>query len=165
MPRTVHALALVSALCSAGATIFIRQGLRGRGPYTGFWINLVVGTVGLWAAVLLTGGFGHPSAAGVAFFVLAGLIGTVAGRLLRFVSIDKVGASVAASLINLHPLVATGVAILLLGERVTAPILGARWSSCSGRPCSPSAGSGPGSGHGRLRFPCCRPPASASSPC
>src|SRR2546425_801431 len=123
MPRTVHALALVSALCSAGATIFIRQGLRGRGPYTGFWINLVVGTVGLWAAVLLTGGFGHPSAAGVAFFVLAGLIGTVAGRLLRFVSIDKVGASVAASLINLHPLVATGVAILLLGERVTAPIL------------------------------------------
>src|SRR3989449_8941855 len=123
MPRTVHALALVSALCSAGATILIRQGLRGRGPYTGFWINLVVGTVGLWAAVLLTGGFGHPSAAGVAFFVLAGLIGTVAGRLLRFVSIDKVGASVAASLINLHPLVATGVAILLLGERVTAPIL------------------------------------------
>src|SRR5256886_10521347 len=123
MPRTVHALALVSALCSAGATIFIRQGLRGRGPYTGFWINLVVGTVGLWAAVLLTGGFGHPSAAGVAFFVLAGLIGTVAGRLLRFVSIDRVGASVAASLINLHPLVATGVAILLLGERVTPPIL------------------------------------------
>src|SRR5436309_3176969 len=123
MPRTVHALALVSALCSAGATILIRQGLRGRGPYTGFWINLVVGTVGLWAAVLLTGGFGRPSAAGVAFFVLAGLIGTVAGRLLRFVSIDKVGASVAASLINLHPLVATGVAILLLGERVTAPIL------------------------------------------
>src|SRR2546425_654582 len=71
MPRTVHALALVSALCSAGATIFIRQGLRGRGPYTGFWINLVVGTVGLWAAVLLTGGFGHPSAAGVAFVVVA----------------------------------------------------------------------------------------------
>src|SRR3989442_2355966 len=80
MPRTVHALALVSALCSAGATILIRQGLRGRGPYTGFWINLVVGTVGLWAAVLLTGGFGHPSAAGVAFFVLPGLIGTVARR-------------------------------------------------------------------------------------
>src|SRR5207247_7231363 len=123
MPRTAHALALLSAPCSAGATIFIRHGLRGRGPYTGFWINLVVGTVGLWAAVLLTGGFGRPSAAGVAFFVLAGLIGTVAGRLLRFVSIDKVGASLAAALINLHPLFATGVAILLLGERVTAPIL------------------------------------------
>src|SRR2546429_3596283 len=123
MPRTVYALAGTSAFCSAGATIFIRQGLRGRGPYTGFWINLVVGTVGLWAAVLLTGGFGRLSATGIAFFVLAGLIGTVAGRLLRFVSIEKVGASIAAALINLHPLFATGVAILLLGERVTAPIL------------------------------------------
>src|SRR3989449_1827717 len=123
MPRTVYVLALASAFCSACATIFIRQGLRGRGPYTGFWINLVVGTVGLWAAVLLTGGFGRLSATGIAFFVLAGLIGTVAGRLLRFVSIEKVGASIAAALINLHPLFATGVAILLLGERVTAPIL------------------------------------------
>src|SRR2546427_10008501 len=91
MPRSVHALALVGALCSAGATIFIRQGLRGRGPYTGFWINLVVGTVGLWAAVLLTGGFGHPSAAGVAFFVLAGLSGTLACRLLRRSEERRVG--------------------------------------------------------------------------
>src|SRR6266849_5076947 len=123
MPRTVYALALASAFCSAGATIFIRQGLRGRGPYTGFWINLVVGTVGLWAAVLLTGGVGRLSATGIAFFVLAGLIGTVGGRLLRFVSIDKVGASIAAALINLNPLFSTVTAILILGELVTAPIV------------------------------------------
>ena len=123
MPRTAHVLALAAALCSASATIFIRQGLRGGGPYAGFWINLVVGTVGLWAAVLLTGGIGHLSAAGVAFFVLAGLIGTVGGRLLRFVSIQQLGASISAALINLHPLVASGLAILLLGERVTAPIV------------------------------------------
>jgi uncharacterized membrane protein len=116
-------LALASALCSAGATIFIRQGLRESGSYTGFWINLVVGTVGLWAAALLTGGIGRPSAAGIAFFVLAGLIGTVAGRLLRFVAIETVGPSISAALINLHPLVASGLAILLLGERVTGPIL------------------------------------------
>ena len=123
MPRPAYVFALAAALCSAGATIFIRQGLRGGGPYTGFWINLVVGTVGLWAAVLLTGGLGRLSPAGVVFFVLAGLIGTVAGRLLRFVSIEKVGASIGAALNNLHPLVSTGLAILLLGERVTAPIL------------------------------------------
>ena len=68
MPQTMHILALGGALCSAAATIFIRQGLRGGDPLTGFWINLVVGTGGLWAAVLITGGFGPPSAAGVAFF-------------------------------------------------------------------------------------------------
>ena len=123
MPRTVHLLALLAAFSSAGATILIRQGLRGGGPYTGLWINLIVGTVGLWAAVLGTGGLGHPSARGIAFFVLAGLVGTVGGRLLRFISIDKVGASIAAALTNLNPLVSAALAILLLGEQVTPPVL------------------------------------------
>jgi len=123
MPPLVTVLALSAALSSAAATIFVRQGLRGSDPYTGVWINLVVGTAGLWVGVLLTGGLGHMAPAGIAFFVLAGLIGTVGGRLSRFVSIEKVGASIAAAVINLHPLVASGLAILLLGERVTAPIV------------------------------------------
>ncbi len=112
----------MSALLSAGATVFIRQGLRHYGPYTGFWINLVVGTAGLWTCVLLTGGPGPVSARALVFFMLAGLIGTVAGRLLRFVSIERVGASIAAALIGLNPLFSSALAILLLGERVTLPI-------------------------------------------
>lgn len=119
----VPALALASALCSAGATILIRRGLRRYGPYTGFWINLAVGTVGVWTAVLATGGVGRPSLAGIAFFALAGLIGTVGGRLLRFVSIEAVGASIAAALINLSPLVSSLLAIVILGERVTLAVL------------------------------------------
>src|SRR5262245_21642250 len=123
MPRTVYVLALVSALSSAGSTILIRQGLRGSTAFAGFWINLVVGTIGLWTAVLMTGGPGHVSAMGLVFFALAGLVGTAGGRLLRFVSIEQVGASIAAALINLNPLISKGLAIVLLGERVTLPIL------------------------------------------
>jgi drug/metabolite transporter, DME family len=123
MPDTVYILALASSLCAAGATVLIRQGLRAGDTYTGFWINLVVGTIGLWGAVGLMAPVGPVSATGVAFFVLAGLIGTVAGRLLRFVSIERVGASVSAAVMSLHPFVATGLAIVLLGERVTAPIV------------------------------------------
>ena len=123
MSRTVYLVALAAAVSSAGATIFIRQGLRRDNPFTGFWINLVVGTVGLWTAVLLTGGVGRLSVAGFALFALAGLVGTVGGRLLRFISIERVGASISAALTNLNPLFASGLAILLLGERVTAPIV------------------------------------------
>jgi uncharacterized membrane protein len=119
----VFVLALASALLSAGSTIFIRQGLRSGTPFTGFWINLVVGTAGLWIAVLLTEGFDRLSVGGLALFALAGLIGTTGGRLLRFVSIEQVGASVSAALINLNPLVSTGLAVLVLGEHVTLPIL------------------------------------------
>jgi uncharacterized membrane protein len=119
----VPVLALGAALLSAAATILIRQGLRGSDPYTGLWINLMVGVAGLWTGVLLMGGAGQVSMRSVLLFAAAGMIGTVGGRLTRFIAIEKVGASVSAAIINLTPLIATGLAILLLGERVTLPII------------------------------------------
>jgi uncharacterized membrane protein len=116
-------LALTAAFLGAGATIFIRQGLRRSDPYTGFWINVLVGAVAAWIAVAVTGGPGPVSAKALGFFVLAGLVGTVAGRLLRFIAIERVGASVSAAIVNLNPLIATMLAIALLGERVTVPIV------------------------------------------
>jgi DME family drug/metabolite transporter len=83
----------------------------------------VVGTVGLWAAVLALAPSEPMRLHGIAFFVLAGLVGTVAGRLLRFVAIEKVGASVTAALTNLYPFVSAGLAILLLEEAVTLAIV------------------------------------------
>jgi len=123
MPRAVHILALAGALATAAAAILIRQGLRGGNAYGGYWVNLAVGTVGLWAAVLARGPLEPLQPRGIAFFVLAGLVGTVAGRLLRFISIEKVGPSVTAALNNLYPFISSGLAILLLGERVTTAIV------------------------------------------
>ena len=123
VPRIVPVLALVAAVLSAGATIFIRQGLRTSGALTGFWINVITGMITLWVLVAVTGGPGPVSGKAVAYFVLAGLVGTVAGRLFRFLAIDRVGASVATALINLNPMIATLLAIVLLGERVTLPIV------------------------------------------
>src|SRR5919108_380826 len=120
---SVPALALASALCSAASTILISRGLLRYGPYTGAWVNLVVGTTCVWLALLFAGGLGRPTGSAVAYFALAGLIGTVGGRLLRFISIETVGASISAALINLSPLVASTLAIAVLGERVTAPII------------------------------------------
>ena len=82
-----------------------------------------MGTVGLWVAVLVAGPSGPITLHGVLYFVLAGLVGTTAGRLLRFVSIDRVGAGVTAALTNLHPFISAGLAIVLLGESVTMPIV------------------------------------------
>jgi drug/metabolite transporter, DME family len=120
---TVAALALSSALLSAAATVLIRQGLRGYGPFTGVWLNMLVGTVGLWLAVPFTGGLGRPTATAVGLFVLAGLIGTVAGRVLRFFAIEAVGASITGAFANVTPLVSSALAIVLLGEHVTVPVV------------------------------------------
>ena len=119
----VPVLALAAALLSAAATIFVRQGLRRGDPYTGVWINMIVGAVGLWIGVIVTGGIGKVSLRSLLLFASAGLIGTVGGRLTRFLAIAKVGAAVSAAVGNLTPLIASLLAILLLGERVTPPIL------------------------------------------
>jgi len=59
----------------------------------------------------------------VPYFVLSGVVGTAAGRLFRVAAIEKVGGPVAAAITNLHPFIATGLAIFLLGERVTVSII------------------------------------------
>ena len=123
MTGTVAALAFTSALLSAVSTVLIRAGFQRYGPYTAFWINVLVGTVLFWVAVAVSGGPGQPSAVSIGYFVLAGLIGTVAGRLLRFFSIETVGASITSALVNLSPLASTALAVALLGEHVTLPIL------------------------------------------
>ena len=115
--------ALASAVSSAVGTTLIQRGLRRSNFYAGFWINVAVGAVGFWAAVLLIVPREEYHWSAVPYFVLSGVVGTAAGRLFRVAAIDKVGAPVAASINNLSPLIATGMAILLLGEQVTVPIL------------------------------------------
>jgi DME family drug/metabolite transporter len=119
----VVVLALAAALLSAVATIFARQGLRSSDPYTGAWVSMIVGAVGLWVCVFVTGGVSEVSSRSLLLFTAAGLIGTIGGRLTRFLAIAKVGAPVSAAVSSLTPLIATFLAILLLGERITPPIL------------------------------------------
>jgi len=116
-------LALASALCSAVATMLIQRGLRRGNFYAGFWINIGVGMIGLWSLVLLLVPREGYHWRAVPYFVFSGVVGTAAGRLFRVAAIDKVGAPVAAAINNLSPFISTGLAILLLGERVTLPIL------------------------------------------
>lgn len=123
MAPTPQMIALSSAVCSAVATTLIQRGLRRSNFYAGFWINVAVGVLGLWSAVLVLVPCQEYNWRAVPSFVFSGVVGTAAGRLFRVLSIQKVGASVAAAILNLAPLIASGLAILLLGERVTPPIV------------------------------------------
>jgi uncharacterized membrane protein len=123
LPATPQILALTSALCSAVATMLIQRGLRHATFYAGFWTNVVVGMVGLWVLVLCLVPRTNYHWSAVPYFILSGVIGTAGGRLFRVVAIEKVGAPVAAAINNLSPFISIGLAIVLLGERVTLPIL------------------------------------------
>ena len=116
-------MALSSALCTACATMLIQRGLLRSSFYAGAWINVVVGAIAAWVATLLLVPVSEWTWRAVPYFVFSGVVGTAGGRLFRVLAIQKVGAPVAAAINNLAPLVATGLAILVLGERVTLPIL------------------------------------------
>lgn len=82
-------LALLSAVLTASATIFIRQGLQHSNSYTGYWINLVVGVAGLWIAVFIFTPEDVVFSRAIPIFALSGLVGTIGGRFTRFVAIDS----------------------------------------------------------------------------
>lgn len=123
MPTSPQLLALISACLAAIATVLIQRGLKRSNFYAGFWINVMVGVIGLWTAVLLFVPREEWDWRAIPYFAFSGVAGTAAGRLFRVAGIEKVGAPVAAAIANLAPLIATGMAIALLGERVTLPIL------------------------------------------
>jgi len=103
--------------------MLIQRGLRRSNFYAGFWLNVAVGAVGLWAAVLLLVPREEWNWHAAPYFIASGVVGTAAGRLFRVAAIQKVGASVSAAILNLAPLISTVLAVVLLGERVTVAIL------------------------------------------
>jgi uncharacterized membrane protein len=123
MVASPHALALASAFFSAIGTMLIQRGLQRSNFYAGFWINVTVGMIGLWTAVLLFVPTSEWDWRALPYFIFSGVIGTACGRLFRVAAIEKVGGPVAAAIGNLAPLIATGLAIVLLDEQVTAAIL------------------------------------------
>src|SRR5439155_459224 len=85
-------------LCSAVATMLIQRDLRRSNFYAGFWLNVAVGAVGLWSAVLLLVPRDEYNWHAAPYFIASGVVGTAAGRLFRVAAIEKVGASVSAAL-------------------------------------------------------------------
>jgi len=92
---------------AAVATTLIQRGLRRSNFYAGSWINIAVGVIGLWSAGLVLVPFSKYNWRAVPYFVFSGVVGTSGGRFLRVLAIQKVGASVAAAINNLAPLIAT----------------------------------------------------------
>jgi uncharacterized membrane protein len=119
MAESAEALALVSAFCSAIGTILVQRGLGRSNIYAGFWINVTVGALTLWAAVLLFVPHAEWDWSALPYFAFSGIIGTACGRLCRVTAIEKVGAPVAAAVSNLAPLFTTVLAIALFKEDVT----------------------------------------------
>jgi len=117
-------LALVAALFFGGMSVFIRIGLA-RNPDVGVGTLATVATAFLVAVAALVAeapsrGF---HLGGAWPFALAGLLQPGVGQFLVTLAIRETGASRASMIFGSAPLVSVAIALVLLGEPASAPLL------------------------------------------
>ena len=121
---TAVGLALLSAVLFGGMSVGLRIGLTRHPGVELATICTVVGAlaVGLAAAIVEAPSRGvHAGAAWP--FLLAGLLQPGIGQLLVTLAIREAGASRASVVFGVAPLVSVTIALVLLGEPVSAPLI------------------------------------------
>jgi len=117
-----QAIALFASLAYALVMITARRGMQYSTPTTVTLISLIVHTVTLWTAVLLAGGIPAVNATAVYVFIIAGALQPVI-RLCTYTGVHKVGASRSGPIRSTHPMFGVFIAITVLHEQATVPVL------------------------------------------
>lgn len=114
------AFAIVAALMIALTGLFVRIGTDEGHAFDAMLVVLLVNLLVLLPTTVV--GY-YPSFGltpyAVVTFVLAGIVGTLFGRTLYFVSVSKIGASRSDAIKASQPLHATFIALVVLGETLT----------------------------------------------
>ncbi|MFB6130133.1 MAG: EamA family transporter [Salinigranum sp.] len=125
MTEIAYVAGLLAALCWGSSPVVSKRGLSyGGSPMLVTLVVIATGLTVLWGTLLVTRGPAHfvpelaPSGYGV--FAAGGLFGTAVGRIANYTGIDRIGASVNSAVVAVNPLFATVLALVFLGELVTA---------------------------------------------
>jgi DME family drug/metabolite transporter len=119
MPAQI--IALLAAIAYALGFIFSKRGLRFSTPTTITFVSLLVQTVILFGIVFVYTGIPHTSALVFSLFVVAGILQAIV-RQLTYIGIEKIGAARSGPIGASVPLWSAAIAILFLGEKMTATI-------------------------------------------
>lgn len=112
---------LGACLALAAQNILIRKGTDTGRAYDAVLVVMITNIVVLVPIVAI---YYYPDyglrTRSILSFIAAGLLGTMLGRMFKYVSIGRIGASRTEPIINANALVATVLGVVLLGERITA---------------------------------------------
>jgi uncharacterized membrane protein len=117
----VEFLSLLTAFCYGLNAVLIRKGMKNSNPLTGTFVAALVQVLIMLGLTIL-----FPSTlswTGIAFFVAAGILAGTLGRLTNYMSIERLGVPISASVIGSSPLFSMIFAVLLIGEEVTMAVL------------------------------------------
>ena len=114
------ALAFIAAVCRTAMLLITRSRLAGADPGLTTWHTLGASTVLLVAVLLATGDWQPPTGAGGWAALLATSVTTTVGILGLFASAARIGPFRTALMMNLEPIISSGIAVAFLGERLSA---------------------------------------------
>ncbi|TET27040.1 MAG: DMT family transporter [Candidatus Bathyarchaeum sp.] len=114
------ALALLSALAFGLSQILVRKNLdKSNFVYISLTVT-IIGNIILWPLALYFTNLSTINPEGLLLFIVAGLLAPGIARLFYFKGMETAGISANASIFATYPLYTSIVAILLLGEALTA---------------------------------------------
>ena len=107
---------ILASLCFAFSNVLNRRGLVGSNAITASLISLIMSAVALWSLVpifLTLSSFRTPA---VLYFLAAGIFAPGLGRFLNFKGMELVGMGRAIAITNTYPMVASVLAVFVVGE-------------------------------------------------
>jgi drug/metabolite transporter (DMT)-like permease len=122
MQHDVIALALLTAAGWGASDPLAKTGMERGGTPLQVSLTVVFVSVVVYCAVLLARGvalFSHPYWV-LGLFLATGLTATAIARLLSYTGVQRVGASISSATVNTRPVWAMLLAVVFLGEAVTA---------------------------------------------
>ena len=117
--------ALIAALGVGATAVFARLGMRHVRPTSGTSVSLIVGA----ALTMIIAFTTHATEifalalAAFGFMFLNAALSYPIGRLFNFIGVQLAGASRASIIVGAAPLFSAGLAVWLLDEKISAPVL------------------------------------------
>ncbi len=118
----VELLSLFTALCYGASAVLVHMGMRDSNPMTGAMVGALVQVVllsGLTMAVPPT----RIDWTAIALFIASGILASTLGRIFNYMSFERLGVPVSATIIGSSPLFSTLFAVLFIGERVALTVM------------------------------------------
>ena len=112
-------LAIVAAACYAVQFLSIRVGTVDGGVVESVFITLLTNVIIVWFLIIVTTGIPSFTLAGLVWFALAGIFGSLIARTCMFKSTQIIGASRTSPVISANVFIAALLAMILFGESVT----------------------------------------------
>jgi drug/metabolite transporter, DME family len=110
--------AWLTAFSFACANVTVGYGMRYSTPLTATFVSLVVHTIVLWTALVLTSGIPEINFVAVGAIFLTGIVQPFM-RFFQYKGMEKIGTSRAITLRNSYPVLSVLIGIVFLGEQIT----------------------------------------------